>query len=61
VGCNTQVHGSNTKISLYSYLYPKLAKKICLSYYLLCFLFNEIGEEGGIGSAWKWEVGGMGG
>jgi hypothetical protein len=32
-------------ISLYSCLYPKLAK-ICLSYYLLCFLFNKIKEEG---------------
>jgi hypothetical protein len=26
---------------------------LCLSY-LLCFLFNKIGEEGGTGSAWKW-------
>jgi hypothetical protein len=32
-------------ISLYSYLYLKLAKMICLSYYLLCFLFNKIGEQ----------------
>jgi hypothetical protein len=38
-------------ISLYSYLYLKLAKTLCLSYYLLCFLFNKIGEEGGTGSA----------
>jgi hypothetical protein len=45
------------RISLYSYLYPKLAKMLCLSYYLLCFLFNKIREEGGTGSAWKWEVG----
>jgi hypothetical protein len=37
-----------------SYLYPKLAKTLCLSYYLLCFLFNKIGEEEGkTGSAWK--------
>jgi hypothetical protein len=28
-------------ISLHSYLYLKLAKTICLSYYLLCFLFNK--------------------
>jgi hypothetical protein len=36
-------------ISLCSYLYVKLAKMLCLSYYLLCFLFNKIGkEEGGI-------------
>jgi hypothetical protein len=40
-------------ISLYSYLYLKLAKMLCLSYYLLCFLFNKIGEEGRTGSAWK--------
>jgi hypothetical protein len=40
-------------ISLYSYLYPKLAKTLCLSYYL-CFLFNKIREEEGrTGSAWK--------
>jgi hypothetical protein len=27
---------------------------LCLSYYLLSFLFNKIGkEEGGTGSAWK--------
>jgi hypothetical protein len=41
-------------ISLYSYLYAKLVKLKCLSYYLLCFLFNKIVEEGGTGSAWKW-------
>jgi hypothetical protein len=34
-------------ISLYNYLYPKLAKMMYLSYYLLCFLFNKIGEEEG--------------
>jgi hypothetical protein len=46
------------RISLYSDLYPKLAKMICLSFYLLCFLFNKIGEEeGGTGSAWKRELG----
>jgi hypothetical protein len=27
---------------------------ICLSSYLLCFLFNVIGGEGRTGSAWKW-------
>jgi hypothetical protein len=32
-------------ISLYSHLYLKLAKTICLSYYHLCFLFNKIREE----------------
>jgi hypothetical protein len=47
-------------ISLYSYLYLKLAKPICLSYYLLCFLFNIIGEEESrTGSSQKW--GGVGG
>jgi hypothetical protein len=40
-------------ISLYSYLYLKLSKILCLSYYLLCFLFKKIGEEGRTGSAWK--------
>jgi hypothetical protein len=35
-------------------LYPKLAKSLCLSYYLLCFLLKKIEEqEGGTGSAWK--------
>jgi hypothetical protein len=33
-------------ISLYSHLYPKLAKMVCLLYYLLYFLFNKIGEKG---------------
>jgi hypothetical protein len=42
-------------ISLYNYLNPKLAKMICLFYYLLCFLFNKIKEqEGGTGSVRKW-------
>jgi hypothetical protein len=42
-------------ISLYSYLYLKVAKTLCFSYYLLCFLFNKIREqEGGIVSAQKW-------
>jgi hypothetical protein len=40
-------------ISLYSYLYLKLAKMACLSYYLLCFLFNVFGEEGRTDSALK--------
>jgi hypothetical protein len=41
-------------ISLYSYLYLKLSKTLCLSYYLLCFLFNKIGEQDvGTGSTWK--------
>jgi hypothetical protein len=32
-------------ISLYRYPYLKLAKTLCLSSYLLCFLFNKIREE----------------
>jgi hypothetical protein len=47
-------------ISLYSYLYLKLAKTLCLSYYLLWFLFNKVREEAGrIGSAWKYVLGGV--
>jgi hypothetical protein len=34
---------------------------LCLPYYCLCLLFNKIREEGGTGSAWKWEVGRVGG
>jgi hypothetical protein len=30
---------------LYSYLYPKLAKPLRLSYYIFCFLSNKIGEK----------------
>jgi hypothetical protein len=41
-------------ISLYSHLYPKIAKMICVSF----FLFNNIGEEGRTGSAWKQGIGG---
>jgi hypothetical protein len=40
-------------ILLYSYLHLKLAKVLCLSYYLLCFLFKKIGEEGRTSSAQK--------
>jgi hypothetical protein len=53
-------------ISLYSCLYLKLAKSLCLSYYLLYFLFNKIREQedrigsawklGGRGGSWRWEV-----
>jgi hypothetical protein len=42
------------QISLYSYLYLKLAKMLYLSYYTLCFLFNKIREqEGKTGFAWS--------
>jgi hypothetical protein len=40
-------------ISVYTHLYLKFAKMLCLSYYFLCFLFNKIGEESRKGSAWK--------
>jgi hypothetical protein len=40
-------------ISLNRYLYLKLTKMVCLSYYHLCFLFNKIGEEGRTGFACK--------
>jgi hypothetical protein len=36
-------------ISLCSYLYLKLAKTLCLSYYLLCFLSNKLGMPGSSG------------
>jgi hypothetical protein len=39
-------------ISPDSYLYLNVAKMQCLSYYLLCFVFNKIREqEGRTGSA----------
>jgi hypothetical protein len=41
-------------ISLYNYVYLRLAKTLCFSYYLLYFIFNKIGEqEEGTGSAQK--------
>jgi hypothetical protein len=42
-------------ISLYSYLYLKLAKTLCFFFFnLLCFLFNKVGEqEARTGSAQK--------
>jgi hypothetical protein len=53
------VHGNNARNLSAYYLYLKLANMLCLSYCLLCFLFNKIGEEG---SAWKRGLrgGGMG-
>jgi hypothetical protein len=47
-------------ISLYNYLYLKLATMPCFYYYLLCFFFYKIKEqEGRTGSAqglrrWGW-------
>jgi hypothetical protein len=44
-------------ITLCSYLYLKLAKMLCLSYYLLCFLLNKIeykrAEQVLPGRGWK--------
>jgi hypothetical protein len=52
-------------ISLYSYLYLKLAKMLCLYYYLLCFpstkLENKGAEQVLLGSWWLGREGGMGG
>jgi hypothetical protein len=45
-------------ISFYSYLYLKLAKTPCFSYYLLCFFFYKIREQkGGRDYAWRWGLG----
>jgi hypothetical protein len=44
-------------ICLYSSLYLKLAKTLCLSYYLLHFLFNKTGEQKGR-TGFVWKVGG---
>jgi hypothetical protein len=46
VSCNIQVQGSNTR-NLSVQLSLSLTKMLCLSYYLLCFLFNKIGEQEG--------------
>jgi hypothetical protein len=47
--------------SLCSYVYLKLAKTSCFSFYLLLFLFYKIREqEGGTGSALGWEGAGGG-
>jgi hypothetical protein len=43
---------STRNLSAY-YLYLKLAKKLCFSCYLSCFLFNKAEQQGGPGSAWK--------
>jgi hypothetical protein len=48
------------EISLYSYLYPKLAKTLCLSYYVLSSLFNKIGQNRFCLEARGWMIGGGG-
>jgi hypothetical protein len=40
-------------LGLSLYLYSKLGKMICLSYFCLYLLFNKIGGDGRTGSAWK--------
>jgi hypothetical protein len=56
--------GIGQGISLCSYLYLKVAKMACFSYYLLYFLFYKIREEEcrigseGVGSWHQWERGG---
>jgi hypothetical protein len=43
------------EISLQNYLYLKLAKMLCFSYYLPWFFFNKIGEqEGRTGTSQRW-------
>jgi hypothetical protein len=39
--------------SLYSYLYLKVAKTLCLFYHCFCLLLNKIRKKGKTGSAWK--------
>jgi hypothetical protein len=40
-------------ISLYNYIFLKLAKMLCLSYYLLCFSLQQNWRRGRTVSAWK--------
>jgi hypothetical protein len=49
------MHGNNTRnLPVQLYLYLKLEKTPCFSYYLLCFFFYKIEEqEGRTGSAWS--------
>jgi hypothetical protein len=48
-------------ISMYSYLYLKPAKMLCI-YYHLCFIFNKIQkQEDKTNSAWRWGRRGWGG
>jgi hypothetical protein len=52
--------GAMLEISLYSYLYHKLAKMLFLFYYVLYFLFNKIREqEGETGAGQKQGWGGL--
>jgi hypothetical protein len=62
IGVVTHIYMEATKgNSLCSYLYLKLAKTPCFSYYLLCFFFYKIGEqEGRTSSAWGADTSGRG-
>jgi hypothetical protein len=58
--CNKHVHGSNTRILSIWLSLSQTSKNTILSSYILCFLFNNIGEqEGRIDSVQKqgWERG----
>jgi hypothetical protein len=60
VGCNEQVHRNSPRNLSVELSLPQTSKTICFSYYLLCFLFNKIGEqEGRTGSTQK-QGGGLG-
>jgi hypothetical protein len=53
------VHGKNAMNFSVLLSLSQTSKILCLSYYLLCFLFNKIREqEVRTGSAWKerWEL-----
>jgi hypothetical protein len=52
VGYSTHVHGSNARnLSVQPSL--SLTSKNAVSPYLLCFIFNKIGEQEGSEVAWK--------
>jgi hypothetical protein len=39
-GCSTHVHGNNAR-NLLSFIYLKVAKMLCLSYYLFSYVFSS--------------------
>jgi hypothetical protein len=52
--------GTTQGNSLCSYLYLKLAKTSCFSFYLSCFFFYKVGEQedgtgSGVGGCHQWE------
>jgi hypothetical protein len=46
-GCDIYMHGNNTRTLPVCYLYLKLAKSPCFSFYILCFFFYKIREQEG--------------